>query len=237
MTQPPLAIVAALPIAAFVAGGFGRVGAADFRWQASLDGGASWHGDWLDVPEATLSVRVRALVSWSADAGYAFANTRFDVAVVALGGGHADGASSFLRPHPFGQGTIQTIAAMRFGDVLKIDDSRDTSPPGEGGRWIVPSQFYEGWIDDFSRAHPAAIFELTLTLDGPAGARLVTQNFGGALPDGNTTDRVLRIYTSRQGDSNIPITTAYAVTINVTPAPASLGLLLPILALHRRRCQ
>lgn len=220
--------LSALALAAGVAAAaHAQIGAADFRWQASLDGGASWHGDWLDVPEATPSVRVRALVSWSADAGYAFFWTRFDALVVAGSGGFGDGATGLVRPHPFGQGSAQTLMATRFANTLKLDDSRDTSPPGEGARWIQPSQFYEQWNDDFSRSRPASIFEFQLDLDGTTGARLVTQAFGGALPDGNTTDRVLRIYTTAQGDSNIPLTTAYPLTINVLPAP---GAALPLLA-------
>lgn len=231
--------LSALALAAGVAAAaHAQIGVADFRWQASLDGGASWHGDWLDVPEGTPSARVRALVSWVPEpgVGYAYAVSRFDAVVEAVGGGLADTASDFLRPPPLHLAFTQTITAVRFGSVLKIDDARDTLPPGEGTRGIQPGQLTEVPGDTpYNTANPISIFEFVLWFDGTPGRRELREHFiapGG----GNTTDRVLRIYTSPLGASNMPLTTRHGLTINVLPAPgAAFPLLFGALALRRAR--
>ena len=227
-----------IALAACAAMAHAQIGAADFRWQASLDGGATWHGDWLDVPEGTASVRVRALVSWVPEpgVGYAFAGCRFDAVVEAAGGGPADTASDFLRPPPLHLAFTQTITAVRFGSVLKIDDARDTLPPGEGTRGVVPAQLIEIPGDTpYNTANPISIFEFVLWFDGTPGRRELGEHFiapGG----GNSTDRVLSIYTSPTGATNIPLTTRHALAINVLPAPgAALPLPAGVLAQRSKR--
>ena len=187
------------------------------------------------MPEATPSVRLRALVSWDLDAGIAFASAAFDVILAAVNGGHSDGTGTFVRPAPFNNATGQTIVATRFASVLKVDDARDTLPPGEGQRGVNPAQL-SGGTSGPDRLNPASIFEFDVFFDGTPGRREVSEFFL-APAGGNSTDRVLRVYTNDHGALNHPLTTRHHLTINVIPAPASLGLLVPLLALHRRRRQ
>ena len=113
------------------------------------------------------------------DAGYAFAGARFDAVVAAGSGGLADSASGFLRPFPLAHIVPQAIVASRFGAVLKLDDSRDTLPPGDGTRGVSPSQGKEIMGDPrfFTTANPISVFEFTLELDGSTGTRSLSEFF------------------------------------------------------------
>lgn len=207
-----------------------QIGTATFTWEAFVDG--QWRGG--NVQTTATDVPVRARVSWSQDAGYAFASTTFDATISAPMAG-IDGVITLSRPQPFNANT-QTLVASRFGSQIKLDDSRDTAPPGLGARGVSAGQGVEVFGFPFSDANPAVILEFTLRLDAILGLRTVE-----ALPiaptNGNATDRWIRIYTNRNGAQNLPLVEQQRLQIQVIPAPAApaLATAAAMLALRRRR--
>lgn len=218
-------------------------GTAQFWWEASADDGATWSRDVLEVEAAQPSVRVRAWTAWEPGAGQGvyqyFASCSFDVIVEGINGaGQADTASELHRtryldslPHP--------MAAMRFGDVLKIDDERDTLPPGEGTRWLrfsQPPANIPGW--EFQFQNPITLFSFVLELDGTEGERIVHQVFrphAGA--PGDPPRYFLQTYTSETGLGNYPDGEGgvFDLRIRVVPAPAAAALLVLAAFCPRRR--
>lgn len=178
------------------------------------------------------SIPIRLAASWSFDAGYAFWRTKADV-VVAGPEGALDDAVNLRRVFPFNYGG-QTLAAMRFGHVFKLDDVRDTLPPGQGTQGILMDQLMESLNASFSRANPAHLFEFVLELDDVPGLRHI-ESVHYELSWGNTTDRVMRIYTSEMGEFNLPRTVRVPLNLYYIPSPGGAALLLGALALHRRR--
>lgn len=204
-------------VAGLASGATAQLGTGLIEWQVSADGGAAWASGLTEVPPEQGSVLVRARASWSIDGGmYAFAGSQFDVVV--KGAAPGDEVTNARRSWPFTSGSIQTIVVQRFGDVLKVDDARDTLPPGEGPRGVFPGQLVPQFGTNFTTANPATIFEFTLQLDGSEGDRDLWSLYI-APPGGNTIDRVMRIYTSASGAQNTPSTTTRGVTIRVIPAP------------------
>lgn len=214
-----------------------QLGVGMLRWQVSTDGGGTWEGGLTEVPPEQGSVQVRLLASWSSDGGmYAFAGCQFDAVVRGIdGAGPLDTVVNARRTPPMTSGSAQTIAVTRFGSQIKIDDLRDTLPPGEGPRGVFPGQIVEqfGPPPGWSRDNPVSIFEYTLVLDGSEGDRDLWLLYI-APSGGNTIDRVMRIYTSSSGAQNTPSTMTRGATVRVIPAPGAL-LLLAMGALGARR--
>lgn len=179
-----------------------REGPPVWRWQVSADAGTTWRDGVVEVAFDQQSVRVRALVGWtrSPSGAYAFAGSMFDVAVQGPPG-NADLIALSDAP---GQGRMglgwsyaQTLVASRLGDMLKIDDSRDSLPPGWGTRGVLPGQLVEMYAGtNFTHANPAVIFEYTLLLDGSPGARLIGDEF---IPRPECIRRYFNAYTSPDG--------------------------------------
>ena len=211
-------------------------GTGSIVYQVSADNGATWNNGTIDVDQSQTSVLVRIQASWSSDLNmYAFAGSQFDAVVSGAGAG--DSVSDATRPFPTGAGSNQTIVATRFGNEIKIDDVRDTSGPGAGTRGVFPGQLVEQFAGtNFTSANPINIFTFKLNLDGTEGLRSF-RNLYIAPSGGNTTDHVMRVYTSSSGGQNNPVTTTTGGGVNVViPAPGSLALLgLGALAAGRRR--
>lgn len=216
-----------------VLGGFAvpataQIGTATFAWEAFVDG--QWRGGSVQTTATDVPVRVR--VSWSQDAGYAFASAQFD-AVISVPTSASDAAVNPIRPRPFDSAS-QTLAVTRFGNQLKIDDQRDTFAPGLGTRGTFPSQGVEGFGYPISTANPAVVFSFNLRLGATMGTRLIE-----ALPlapfNGNSTDRWMRIYTTSGGAQNTPLVTQQTLELTLIPAPASAALLVVGLVAARRR--
>lgn len=218
------------------------IGTGRFWWEASLDGGSTWARDALTVADPSAGVLIRARADWEPRPPeipfHYFAGVKFDVVVESVSGGLSDGASHFTRAPLLGSGLGQTYAAMRFGSVLKIDDIRDTLPPGEGTRAIEVHQYREQDADlNFRRNNPMELFRFILDLDGSEGERIVRQAFRPyQLPEPN---RFLMTYLTGNGAVNYPDSTAYDLRLHVVPAPGAAGLLVlgTLLSLRgRRRC-
>ena len=169
-----------------------------WTWQISTDTGASWTEGSVHVPATQESVLLRVVFSWRDLPGaYALASTQFDAIRVGLdGAGPGDTVRNLVRPGALGSGEQQTIVSTRFGDTIKMDDSRDTSGPGFGLRGIFPSQppeFLSG--GNFTSANPVSLFEYELVLDGSLGERLISD-----VPMAVGEDTlVVKLFTSPQG--------------------------------------
>ena len=210
-------------------------GTAQFWWEASADNGATWSRDLLEVDAAQPSVRVRARTSWEPRAGegvdyHYFSGSRFDVVITGVdGAGPGDLAHGFHRTQHL-DSWVQTIGATRFGNTIKIDDTRDTSAPGGGSRWVTiaqpPEQFWD--MGRFQTANPIQLFEFTLTLDGSLGERHIGQVFG-PLTDapGHPSRYFLATWIGPTGGLNYPDGEGgvFDLRIHVVPAPAAAALL------------
>jgi hypothetical protein len=188
-------------------------------WELSADNGQTWHPDELSVPYSQTSVVVRAMASWSVEAGYLFATTRFDGVWRSTDAGFQDVAMD-LRNNPLLPGAFnRPIGPTRFGADLKLDDLRDTSPPGEGQFGMAVSQGPEGLGQPNDFSNPVFLFRYTVQLDGTPGERVAT-SLHLAPTDGNTVDRIMRIYTTVQGASNLPFGEVRNVRLRVLFCPA-----------------
>lgn len=150
-----------------------------WTWQVSSDGGSTWRDGSVEVSTTQPSVRVRCLIDWvDPDAvTYAFARvSSFDAIVAGMdGAGPGDRVENYARPYPLDRGARQTIVATRFGNTIKMDDSRDTFAPGVWTRGVFPAQLVENYSEGhFTRAKPISVFEYDLVLDGTLGVRRIT---------------------------------------------------------------
>ena len=208
---------------------FAQPFSATLAFEASTDGGQSWQGGLVELEPGPRTVQVRIRADWTPEAGYAFARCQFDIIIE--NAGTADDASDFLRPVPF-TGLPQSIMAMRFGSIIKIDDSRDTLPPGMGLRGVHPTQVAENFNPDFDASRPVTVFYMSVLLDGTPGARLVTAMIP---PHPGTFVPSAMLYTTSSGMERVVPASPVPLTLNVIPAPGSLLLAPALLALSRRR--
>jgi hypothetical protein len=189
-----------------------------FAWQGSVDGGTTWVEDRVAVEDPNAEILVRAQIQWENSPGYALASAAYDVTITGVQNtGMSDQVSNIIKIEPF-TSTQQTLAVTRFGSVLKIDDSRDNSPPGAGDRRVVSSQFFEIGGMPFSRDNPVNFFGFTLRLDGSLGTRVVNHIFGETAGGGIITPR---LYTTPQGGQTSPMPISIPLEIAVIPAPSA----------------
>lgn len=198
---------------------FGQVGTAWLTWQASVDGGDTWTSGQVSAAPGT-RVKVRGLVDWSADAGYSLSACSFDAVLRGLSGsGGADQILDSRRPPPL-EFVGQTLEASRFGDLIKIDDSRDTQPPGLGTLAIRSSQPAEDFGQPHTNARPLSVFECTLALDSSLGMREFS-SLWWTTPTGQ--QRILLWRSPHAQDlQNTPEAIMVRLRINVVPAPAGM---------------
>jgi hypothetical protein len=241
--RPVNVAIAALALTALTAQTHAQFGTGRLDWQLSTDEGSTWQGGRVEVPLSTTGIRVRLLASWSADAGYAFAGTQFDAVITGLNAGGNDTVLNPSRPFTFDSGAQQTIVSTRFGNQIKIDDSRDTNPPGVGVRGVFPGQRPENFAEGrFTAGQPVSIFEYTLRLDGTPGTRRIDgEPITG--PIGFPCWSV-RIYTSpigaqialNGGPSCDRNSLTYApASLVIIPTPATATLLAVAVVAHSRR--
>ena len=205
-------------------------------WQVSQDEGHTWHGGTVEIADPFAHVRIRAIGDWYYPGAYAFASVSMDITITCADmSGENDSVTNAAPLAPFDAFQAQTYVATRFGHVMKIDEIRDTLPPGMGPRWVRCYQLPQNSNPNFSTAQPAPIFEFALQLDGTAGTRVV-DHVNPRLPGEGEVGPLL--YTTPEGGLATPPTILRGpLNLVVIPAPATLTLLLPLLALHRRRRQ
>lgn len=222
----------------------GQVGFGIHAIEVSTDGGATWQGGIVEVEPGPRSVMVRNRFSWTGvPEAYAFASAQFDMGV--FGAGAGDEVTEVTRVHPYIVPS-QTVVAMRFGSVIKIDDSRDTLPFGMGTRGAFPGQPIENFAPPggFVAENPAVPLVFTLHLDGEPGDRFIDVDYtppshGGPWAGG------FRAYTSpagaRTGFYVITVALPYppnarieTATVRVVPGPGAAGVLaVGLIALRR----
>ncbi len=149
---------------------------ANLFWEANDGGG--WTRNALTTTNRT--VQVRLVAEWGAVDGYGFSVTGFDAVIGSAD--TTDNATRLTRFVPFDLVTSE-MAAMRQGNLIKLDVATDVAAPGAGTGWIFASQgsgHFGGVIDP---ANPAHLFGFDLELGDVAGTRRVSSvhhvRFGG----------------------------------------------------------
>lgn len=208
-----------------------QVGSGSWIWEVSSNGGASWQGGVTVIPTTQSSVLVRVRAGWSGDAGmYAFASATFDVKVSSTNV-NADDATGFSRISG-GVNYTQTLVSSRFGNLIKIDDARDTMTPCVGTRGIVAGQFPENIAgQNFTTDNPVTVFGFTLNLDTndlsdrTISCCFIRRSFGN-----------VSVYTDPNGNVNFLDLSCSGAVVRYVPAPGSLALPgLGVLSLCSRR--
>ena len=207
---------------------FAQPFSATLAFEASTDGGTTWRGGLVEVAPDPVTLMVRVRADWTPEAGYAFRTTAFDVAIYECGEG--DIASSFTRPIPF-NAINQTIGASRFGTTIKIDDVRDTFPPGVWVYYIFTGQVAQDFNPEFNGDRPVSIFEFEVHLDGTAGDRTVD----ALVQRNNFNVPVSWVYTTPRGDAVSMPTVVSPLTVRVVPGPGAAAFAMGLLVLARRR--
>lgn len=199
---------------------FAQLGTCSLTWQVSLDQGTTWRDGTVRVGTSVPEVRIRALLASSQDAGYALDITSFDAVVRSTSQvAWNDQVVAPRIPWPFDSRFLQTIVATRFGREIKIDEVRDTLPPGQGTRAITASQFPQESGFPFTRDNPVSVFECALTLDGREGEREIDLIFLITPSGGSGEPRFYRGPLFSDG-FNRPAVTVNPLTLDVVvPAP------------------
>ncbi|MDX2147097.1 MAG: hypothetical protein SFZ23_06200 [Planctomycetota bacterium] len=199
-----------------------QVGTSTLTWQASLDGGTTWQSNLVEVERSQRTFQVRGWLDWTPDAGAVFFTTTFDCLVSGTTSG--DDVRSIFRREPFVSFAPQTLVATRFGDVIKIDDGRDTTPPTTwGGPYGV--RLLQPLVNDprTTRDKPLLMLSFEFEHDGTLGSRRVSSVYNGS----GTRDSVPLFWpTVNGGPVNEPASIVVPLDIRVIPAPAAAGALL-----------
>lgn len=209
-----------------------QIGTASLTWEVYDEAGGGWVAGVLTTTDTTLDVRLRA--QWSPELGIAFGYTFFDGIVRTSSA--LDVAIAGRAPRGWDELTGQSVSATRFGELIKIDDARDTSPPGAGADYVVAGQNPLAFADlHQNRNNPVFIYEFSLELDGP-GVRSIESIHREWLPaSGGNPACLARIYTHENGAYSQPPTILNSLEIRVVPSPASVGVLGMLVLLRRGR--
>lgn len=204
-------------------------GPATWTWRASLDGGQSWATSLVEAPQSQASVIIQALVAFPAEPTRYLGIVALDGTISGVGGaGPLDTVSDIFRGALY---NVPQAAALRFGNVIKVDFIWDTQPPGEGPWWFFIGQPAPG-LGAVLFDNPLFVMQYTLNLDGSPGDREI----GGVwrrfvqFPDGD--------YAYTHSFLQPDVITAHPLThepltIHVLPAPGAWAL--GLAALTRRR--
>jgi hypothetical protein len=204
-------------------------GTATWSWEASIDGGATWHRGLFDVPASQRDVRVRSSLSFPPPTGLGGGFSTAELDGVVHGAGPLDSISQLSG----GNLLSGNFVASRFGSTLKIDDPVDTLPPGLGPRWAVLAQSRNQ--TGRSLANPIILLSYTLSLDGTSGDRVIDGIFRQR-PD-YPLGHVVSIDMGRNEEAPtlVPFLIQEPLTIRVVPSPATLVVGLLGLAIASRR--
>ncbi len=202
----------------------GQTHFANLYWEAN--DGSGWTRTQLTTTQQNVQVRLAA--EWGGSNAYAFGGTIFDAVIHSVNGN--DSVSNMHRPMPFNFAAL-TIAAFRFGNTTKLDDSRDFDAPGVGSRWLDCGQGNGAFGDPMDTSNPATIFRFDLQFTDTIGTRQISSipgSFGGS-PPYNTllwTEGGLAIRVQAQ---------TFGVDVMFVPAPTTLALVGCSVVLVRRR--
>lgn len=235
-SRPELCCLSGAVVVTLVSSASAQLGTATLQWQLSADQGQTWHAGLLEVPRSQTSVLVRSIAQWDQDAGIMFSGVRMDMVWRSDASGGLSDELVDLTYNPRLVGTLNPIGASRFGHDVKIDDLRDTLPPGLGTRGVPVNQPPINFGVPVDLSNPISLFTYRVVLDGTEGDRTATAYFIAPLtPPGNTSDRLMQIYTTPEGANNIPLSALQDCTLRVIPAPAGTLFIAAGAALARRR--
>jgi hypothetical protein len=205
-------------LAASTSTALAQLGTGLVTWEAN--DGSGWTSGRLETTAPSVEVRVKA--AWfPAQQAAGFAGMQFDTLVISPVGS-SDAVDEPRRLRRFATATSQTIVASRFSNTIKIDDSRDTLPPGIGARGVFPGQLVPPFWDDFSsdRSNPALLFTFRLIFDTTPGVRTIDSLYL-APAGGDTISRYMRLYTGQGGFQITPNTSTQPLEIVYIPAPGT----------------
>jgi hypothetical protein len=212
-------------------------GQATWWWEASADGGATWSASTLEVPQSQGTVRVRTTCSFPPVFGYYLGGAAIDQRITGVSNAGLNDTLSILN---VGIMSVQTFAARRFGNILKIDDVSDTLPPGEGSAHLFIGQPNPS-IGPYTLANPITnLVVFDLHLDGSAGDRFVDAWWRDWTPNYPQIPPGPRIHVRNRDladpDIIVPDLTVNPLTIRVIPAPGAVAVLAAFgFAVGRRR--
>lgn len=203
-------------------------------WQVSADNGGTWGVGLVEVPETQASVLVRLQASWTpTGTDTYFSGTSFDALIRTPGRTSGDSIDMYnfgIFPVWTRSVNTQGFRFDYFGDVLKVDDVRDSSPPGVGSRWVTPTQLPPQYGTDH-RENPTILFSYRLALDGVPGPREISGLFRVSSQTGHTT----ALYIDFGSIGTWVPSTVNNTTVLVVPSPASAWLVLGMSTLLVRR--
>ena len=196
---------------------------ANLYWEVNDGGG--WTRTQLTTTQQNVQVRLAA--EWGGMDAYAFGGTQFDGVIQTIDAN--DNVSNLHRPLPFNF-ISQTLAVSQFGNLIKLDSSRDIELPGLGSGWLDCSQSadFGGQIDP---SNPVVIFRYDLQLSANAGMRHIS-SVSRSLPGPPPYNTRLLTLT---GESIRIQAEIFAVDVMFVPAPGTLALLGCSVAVLRRR--
>lgn len=115
----------------------------------------------------------------------------------------------------------QTVAPSRFGSTIKIDDSRDTDPAGQGPYNVTSWQSNPslGDLKDFS--NPITLLSFRYNLDGTAGARTFDAIFEGRDRFAAPNSFAFTYLETNSGSVNFAALTWSPMTVMVVPTPGA----------------
>lgn len=212
-------------------------GEATWWWEASIDNRATWTSSLLEVPQGQSVVNIRASCAFPTGPSYYFAGARIDQTITGIEGAGIGDTVVVTDP---GFANQQTLVPRRFGSVLKIDDTSDTLPPGEGpGHWGI---FQPGAaVGGYTYANPVlGVIDFDLYLDGTLGDRQISAWWRGwadrfpGFPDVGPAIYILN-HNAVDFDFIFPALTVNELTIRVVPAPGTTMLACAVACLAARR--
>jgi hypothetical protein len=224
---------------AYAGFGYRFEGQANWWWEASADGGATWSQTIISVPQSQSSIRVRATCSFPPVFGYYFGGAMIDQTITGVHNSSIGDTATVLN---VGFNNQQTIGVTRFGNVLKIDDASDSLPPGQGASHLGIFQPQPA-LGPFTLANPVTnLVVFNLHLDGSLGDRVVDawwRSWEGYLPGMPDVSPAIFVYNRNLNDTDLifPSLTVNPLTIRVVPVPGipAIALIATVLVARRRR--
>ncbi|MDX2146785.1 MAG: hypothetical protein SFZ23_04620 [Planctomycetota bacterium] len=219
-----------------------------FAWSAQAQGTARvwlessldqqhWIEGERDVAQgATVFMRLRVSIPESGLPAPSIGFAGFTADLWVENAGSGDRVLDIVRPAPF-DFPRQTLVATRFGNTIKLDDSRDTFPPGMGVRGISAGQGVAAFTPKFSSANPVTVLTFVLTVDDQVGPRGFDIQHQISPIEPPPPVRWVRYYTTPNGAQGVAFAAEqFDARINVIPAAGSeiVTLFAPVVGVSRR---
>ncbi len=152
-------------------------GHATWRWEGSVDGGASWRGGRIELLHSPGVVLVRAIVTFEDFGTPSYCGgVGLDPYVLTTAPG--DDIISFTAPHGSAS-RLESFPAnpVRLPGLLKLDAAGDLLPPGQGPGWFRATQPGYQIITSAIMDNPIWLMGFTLVIDGTGGDRTISAVF------------------------------------------------------------